>query len=131
MFGDAWSNPLVFSFESTNHTVIFDDCYLDVDGCLCEGYYPISIIIKNSHVNVSNYEYGVWYDFRWDCVANNAENVVAFMIIENNLFTDKHIEALYNWIYFASVGDFIFRNNTLDALTYIDLDISPFLEVRP
>jgi hypothetical protein len=88
MFGDAWSNPLVFSFEALNHTIIFDDCYLDVDGSLCEGYQPISIIIKNSHVNVTHQEYGVWYDFRWDCVEGNAENALAFMIIENTKYTE-------------------------------------------
>lgn len=55
MFGDAWSNPLIFSFDAPNQTVILEDTYLDLDGALYEAYYPISVKIKNAHFNVTNY----------------------------------------------------------------------------
>lgn len=71
MFGDAWSNPLIFSFDAINHTVVVDNSLLDLDGCLYECYFPISVAIRNSHFNLTNYEYGIWNDFRWDCQANN------------------------------------------------------------
>jgi len=90
MFGDAWSNPLVFSFDAVNQSVTFDNSYLDLDGAMVECYFPISIIIKNSKINVTNYEYGIWADFRWDCYANNATYVVAKLIIENSIFIEKH-----------------------------------------
>lgn len=71
MFGDAWSNPLIFSFDAPNQTVIVEDCYLDLDGAFYEAYFPISVRVTNCHFNLTNYQYGVWNDFRWDCYANN------------------------------------------------------------
>lgn len=64
MFGDAWSNPLFFSFDAQNKSLTIEDAYLDLDGALCEGYFPISINLLNSHINLTNYQYGIWDDFR-------------------------------------------------------------------
>jgi len=77
MFGDAWSNPLIFSFDAPNRTVLVEDSYFDLDGAFYEAYFPISLIVRRSHFNVTNYQYGVWNDFRWDCYANNATDLGA------------------------------------------------------
>jgi hypothetical protein len=90
MFGDAWSNPLIFSFDAPNHTVVVEDSYFDLDGAFYEAYFPISLEVRRSHFNVTNYQYGVWNDFRWDCYANNATDLGASLLFEDNLFTDKH-----------------------------------------
>jgi hypothetical protein len=71
MFGTAWSNPLIFTFDAYNNTVYIEDCLLDVDGAFTEGYSPVSIAVNNSVVNVTNYQYGMWMDYRVDCYANN------------------------------------------------------------
>ena len=55
MFGDAWSNPLIFSFDAPNATVLVEDCYFDLDGAFYEAYFPISLIVRRSHFNVTNY----------------------------------------------------------------------------
>lgn len=67
MFGDAWSNPLIFSFDAYNRTATVDGCYLDLDGAFYEAYDAIGVYVNNSHFNLTNYEYGFWNDFRWDC----------------------------------------------------------------
>lgn len=67
MFGDAWSNPLIYNFDSYNKTVYFEDCYLDLDGALFESYLPIGVHVNNCYFNMTNFEYGIWNDFRWDC----------------------------------------------------------------
>lgn len=96
-----------------------------------ETYFPIGAIIKNSHINLTNFEYGLWNDFRWDCYSNNATDVMAFLIIENTLFSGYHSQALYNFIFFASMDHFILRNNTFDDCTYLDMETRPFLDVHP
>jgi hypothetical protein len=90
MFGDAWSNPLIFSFDAPNRTVYIENCYLDLDGAFYEAYFPISLKIKGSHFNLTNYQYGVWNDFRWDCYSNKATDVGGYLIIEDSKFTNKH-----------------------------------------
>jgi hypothetical protein len=90
MFGDAWSNPLIFSFDAPNQTVILEDTYLDLDGALYEAYFPISVKIKGAHFNLTNYQYGVWNDFRWDCYAANQTDLGGYLIIEDTLFTGHH-----------------------------------------
>lgn len=87
MFGDAWSNPLVFSFDAYNKTVYLEDCYFDLDGALHESYTPIALHVNNCHINLTNYEYGVWNDFTWDCYAANKTDAKAYLIIESTLFT--------------------------------------------
>ena len=131
MFGDAWSNPLIFSFDAKYQNILIDNAYLDLDGSLYECYFPISLRITRSHVNVTNYQYGIWSDFRWDCYANNATDVGGSLVFENSLFTGKHQQALYNFFYFASFDDFILNNNTFDGVTYLDMETRPFLDVHP
>jgi hypothetical protein len=131
MFGDAWSNPLIFSFDAPNRTVLVEDCYFDLDGAFYEAYFPISLVVRRSHFNVTNYQYGVWNDFRWDCYANNATNLEAKLVLEENLFTEKHQQALYNFFYFSSFDDFILRNNVFDRVTYMDMETRPFIDVHP
>ena len=70
-------------------------------------------------------------DYRWDCYANGATGLKAYMIIQDSLFTGKHEQALYNFIFFASFDDFIFENNTFDACTYLDMETRPFLDTHP
>lgn len=55
MFGDAWSNPLIFSFDAPNRTVLIEDSYLALDGALYEAYFPISLKVRRSHFNLTNY----------------------------------------------------------------------------
>jgi hypothetical protein len=55
MFGDAWSNPLIFGFDAKNCTVTIEKCYLDLDGALFEAYYPISLNVMGCHINLTNY----------------------------------------------------------------------------
>ena len=131
MFGDAWSNPLLFSFDAQNETVIFDNNYLDLDGALMETYFPISTLITNSHINLTNYEYGLWNDYRWNCTANNATEIRAYIIVENTLINGYHNQALYNFFYLATMDHFILRNNTFDDCTYLDMETRTFLDVHP
>ncbi len=131
MFGDAWSNPLIFSFDAPNRTVLIEDCDLDLDGALYEAYFPISLKVRRSHFNLTNYQYGVWNDFRWDCYTNKATDVGGYLIIEESKFTGKHQQALYNFLFFSSFDDFILRNNTFDSCTYLDMETRPFLDVHP
>jgi hypothetical protein len=81
MFGDAWSNPLIFGFDAKNCTVTIEKCYLDLDGALFEAYYPISLNVMGCHINLTNYQYGIWNDFRWDCYANQATNLGGYLIL--------------------------------------------------
>lgn len=67
MFGDAWSNPLIFTFDAYKNWVEVDGCYLDLDGAFFESYVPVGLNVYNSHFNLTNYQYGVWNDFRWNC----------------------------------------------------------------
>lgn len=131
MFGDAWSNPLIFSFDAQNHTVLIEDCYLDLDGAFYEAYYPISVNVKGCHFNLTNYQYGIWNDYRWPCYQFNATNLLAHLIIEDSLFTDKYEQALYNFLFFSSFDDFIVRNCTFNNCTYLDMATRPFLDVHP
>ena len=71
MFGDAWSNPLVYTFDAYNKESYFEDCYFDLDGALYEAYMPVGVHVNNCHFNMTNFEYGVWNDFRWDCSGMN------------------------------------------------------------
>ncbi len=80
---------------------------------------------------MTNYQYGVWNDFRWDCYANNATDLGAKLIIEDNLFTEKHQQALYNFFFFSSFDDFVLRNNTFNRVTYLDMETRPFIDVHP
>ena len=94
MLGDVWSNPLVYTFSNLNKTIHFDQCYFDLDGVLEEGYHPVSSILTNSVINVTDFQYGIWLDFRWDCVANNAEYAKAYYIMEKVLFLYHYKKAL-------------------------------------
>jgi len=131
MFGDAWSNPLFFSFDAQNKSLTIEDAYLDLDGALAEGYFPISINLLNSHINLTNYQYGIWDDFRWDCYANNATTLSAHLVISGVLFTGYHQQALYNFLFFSSFDDFLLVNNTFDDCTYLDMETRPFLDIHP
>jgi hypothetical protein len=131
MFGDAWSNPLFFSFDAPNKTLTIEDAYLDLDGALTEGYLPISINLLNSHINLTNYQYGIWNDYRWDCYANNATNLNGHLIISGVLFTGYHKQALYNFLFFSSFDDFILQNSTFNNCTYLDMETRPFLDTHP
>lgn len=131
MYGDAWSNPLIFSFDAPNQTVTLEDTQLDLDGALYEAYFPISVHINNARINLTNYQYGVWNDFRWDCYSNKATNLGGSLIIENSYFLGQHQQALYNFFFFSSFDDFIIRNNTFDACTYLDMETRPFVDVHP
>ena len=71
MYGDAWSNPLVYTFSAYNNSVYFEDCYLDLDGAFHEAYIAVGLHVNNCHINMTNYEYGIWNDFRWDCASAN------------------------------------------------------------
>lgn len=71
MFGDAWSNPLVYTLSAFNESATIDGSYLDLDGALFEAYVPIAFRLTNSSINITNYQYGIWNDFRWDCYSNN------------------------------------------------------------
>ena len=73
----------------------------------------------------------MWNDFRWDCYANNATDLGGSLQIEDNLFTDRHQQALYNFFFFSSFDDFILRNNTFDRVTYLDMETRPFVDVHP
>ena len=67
MYGDAWSNPLIYTLSAYNESATICDSYLDLDGALMEAYSPVSFHLKNSVINITNYQYGIWLDFRWDC----------------------------------------------------------------
>jgi hypothetical protein len=131
MFGDAWSNPLIFSFDAPNRTVVVEDCYFDLDGAFYEAYFPISLYVRRSQFNVTNYQYGIWNDFRWDCYGNNAIDLGGKLVMEDNLFTGKHQQALYNFLFFSSFDDFVLLNNRFDGVTYLDMETRPFLDVHP
>lgn len=104
---------------------------MDLDGSFIEGYTPISQYIDRGHFNVTNYQYGLWMDFRWDCVANNATTLRASTTIVNTLFTGHHQQALYNFLFIATFDNFIFENNTFDGCTYLDMETRPFLDIHP
>lgn len=53
------------------------------------------------------------------------------MIIENSYFAENDVEALFNFIYFTSIDDFVFRNNTLFAPVYLDIETRPFVLLVP
>jgi hypothetical protein len=55
MFGDAWSNPLIYSFDAYNKTVKLEGCYFDLDGSLHESYSPIGLHIDGCRLNLTNY----------------------------------------------------------------------------
>lgn len=110
---------------------MIDDCYLDLDGALYEAYFPVSVRITNSHFNLTNYQYGIWNDYRWDCYAKNATTLQAYIIVEGSLFTGQHQQALYNFFFFSSFDDFIIRNSVFDGCTYLDMETRPFLDVHP
>ena len=55
MYGDAWSNPLIYSFDNYNGTSEIVGCYLDLDGALSEAYSPVGIRVIDSVVNITNY----------------------------------------------------------------------------
>lgn len=90
MFGDAWSNPLVFIFDGYKKLIKLDGCYLDLDGCLAEAYSVIAFQMTNCHVNLTNYEYGLWLDYTYDCYAYGEDDSPAYLIVENTLFTGHH-----------------------------------------
>jgi len=131
MFGDAWSNPLIYTFDAYKNWVEVDGCYLDLDGAFFESYVPIGLNVYNSHFNLTNYQYGVWNDFRWNCYERNATDTTGFMVIENTLFTGKHEQALYNFLFFASMDDGILRNNTFDGCSFLDMETRPFVDIHP
>jgi hypothetical protein len=55
MFGDAWSNPLIYSFGNYNSTAVVDGSYLSLDGSFFECYSPIGLHVNNCHFNLTNY----------------------------------------------------------------------------
>ena len=131
MFGDAWSNPLIYSFDNYNSTAIINGSYLDLDGAFFECYSPIGVHVYNAHFNLTNYQYGIWNDFRWDCYLYNAEDIIGFLVVENTRFTDYHQQALYNFIYFSSPDSGQLINNTFQNCTWLDMQTRPFLDFHP
>lgn len=59
-YGTAWSNPLFYTFDAPNEELTIENCYLDLDGALMEGYSPIAEKLTRSHINLTNYQYGIW-----------------------------------------------------------------------
>mmetsp|Transcript_7341 Transcript_7341/g.6565 ORF Transcript_7341/g.6565 Transcript_7341/m.6565 type:complete len:223 (+) Transcript_7341:1344-2012(+) len=73
----------------------------------------------------------MWLDFRWDCYTPHMEDAKGFLVIENSLFTGIYFKALYNFIFFGSMDDFIFRNNTLQEFVYLNMATRPFVDMHP
>ena len=130
-FGSAWSNPLFFSFDNTNEEVKLFNSYFDLDGSIYEAYFPVGLLIQDSTINITNYEYGVWNDFRWDCVENKAEDIIGYLIVKGTRFIGHFEQALYNFFYFSSPGDSIFENNVFDDFQYLDIETRPFVDWHP
>ena len=55
MFGDAWSNPLIYVYSSFNTSTTLNNCYFDLDGALYEAYVPVAMRLTNSVINITNY----------------------------------------------------------------------------
>jgi hypothetical protein len=55
MYGDAWSNPLIYVYSAFNESATLDGCLLDLDGALFEAYVPIALRITRCNINITNY----------------------------------------------------------------------------
>ena len=90
-FGPHWQNILFMSFNNPFGKVVIKNAYLDLDGAFFESYSPVAFEIWDSHINVTNMEYGVWMDILYDCSADDAEkNYPAHLYLINNLFTEEN-----------------------------------------
>lgn len=59
---------------------------MDLDGAFFEAYFPVGLRVEGCTVNVTNYEYGVWNDFRWDCEANGFPDIIGYLEVVGTSF---------------------------------------------
>ena len=130
-FGDDFSNPLFYSYLNLNEEALFYDSYFGVDGAIVETYFPLGILFQDSILNITLNEYGIWLDFRWDCIKEGKSDVLGYLKIRNSKFVGISIEAKYNFIYFASHDDVILENNIFEDLKYLEIERTPFIDFHP
>jgi hypothetical protein len=73
----------------------------------------------------------IWGDFRYECISTGWGGMLAWQILENNYFFGIYSRALYSFIYLGTSGDFIFRNNTLSELIYLNNPSKYFIDLHP
>ena len=126
MFGDAWLNPLVFTFGTWDDTVVFKDNYLDVDGCVNECYSRVGVEMTNQVINITNAEYGIWNDLLDPCSDGVDDMLPGYTIIRDSHFFGSWDEALFAYLYLSSWDDMIITNTTWEKTGYMDMETRPF-----
>ena len=56
---------------------------------------------------------------------------MAWLIFENSVFYGTYFKALYNFVFFGSMDDYIFRNNTMTNIVWLGMATRPFLDMHP
>jgi hypothetical protein len=62
MFGDAWSNPLIFVFNSFKGRGVVRNCYFDIDGGIWESYSTYQMELHDFRFITKNSQYVNWLD---------------------------------------------------------------------
>jgi hypothetical protein len=67
MFGDAWSNPLFFTFNSPSGIAVVHNSYFDLDGGLWEAFDVSQVELYDCQIFAKQFEYYVWLDHGNQC----------------------------------------------------------------
>jgi len=95
MFGDAWLNPFVFTYDTKNDTYVLNKSTLDVDGAAGECYTRVAVELLQTNVNITNAEYGLWNDLRYECKDGVDDTMVGYVIIRDSKFFGSWAESLF------------------------------------
>lgn len=130
MFGDAWLNPFVFTYDTHNDTFVINRSTVDVDGAVGECYTRIAVELLDSNVNITNAEYGLWNDLRYECKTLEDQTLRGYIIIRDSNFFGSWAEALFSWIYLSTWDHFIVTDTKWERTGYMDMDTRPFADVH-
>jgi hypothetical protein len=130
MFGDAWLNPLVFTFGTNNNTYIMKDSSIDVDGAMGECYTRIAVELNQCKINITNAEYGLWNDLRDGCEDGENDFMVGYIKVIDSHYFGSWDESLFSWFYLSTWDDAIIEGTTWERTGYMDMETRPFSDIH-
>lgn len=130
MFGDAWLNPFVFSFDTKNNTYIINKSIVDVDGAVGECYTRIAVELLEIEMNITNAEYGLWNDLRYECEDGKDDFTKGYTIVTDSVYYGTWTEALFSWFYLSTWDNVLVTGTTWRETGYMDMETRPFSDVH-
>lgn len=130
MFGDAWLNPFVFTYDTKNDTFIINKSYVDLDGAVGECYTRVAVELLEVEMNITNAEYGLWNDLRYECEDGKDDFMVGYTIVRDSVFFGSWAESLFSWFYLSTWDHAIITGTTWRETGYMDMETRPFSDIH-